>query len=41
MVRKEEGSGWMGGRESTLIETGGGYRGFLKGRPEKGKSFEI
>jgi hypothetical protein len=33
----------VGGWESTLIETGeGGWdRGFRKGRPRKGKTFEI
>jgi hypothetical protein len=41
MPRPEDRSGWLVG--STLIEVGGGGwdRGFPKGRPGKGKTFEM
>jgi hypothetical protein len=41
MPGQEDGSGWLGGWGSTLIEAGGGGGdgGFL--RPGKGKTFEM
>jgi hypothetical protein len=38
MAGQEDQRGWRG---STLIEAGEGDKGFLKGRPGKGKTFEM